>query len=102
LYLRYNKKCYGTITQTGEADSRSPLFVAKKAGDFMKGSEEMDWNDIHLLVASAVYAIGGMLAWIYIMAKLVELCDDAKRAQLKKKVLKVFRNILRKFIKVES
>lgn len=68
----------------------------------MKGSDEMNWTDFHLFVACAVYAIGGMLAWIYITVKLVELCDDEYRAQQKRKVKKIIRNILRKFIKAES
>lgn len=75
---------------------------AKKAVIFMKGSEKMDWMNVHLFVASCVYAALIILGIILFEEACVWLCNKQNRAKLKRKMKNILRNILKKFIKTES
>jgi hypothetical protein len=59
----------------------------------------MDWMAFHLFVASAVYAVAFMFAFIWIWVMCARLSNRHYRALLKRKIARFIRNILRKFVK---
>lgn len=62
----------------------------------------MNIMDLHLFVASCVYAGVLLVTIIYLIWLAASLCDTEFRAQLKRGTLRGIRRILRRFIKTES